>query len=218
MQITRGAAPRPVDTLPVDRNARRDQPSVRCVNDSRSLSQIHEPGVDLVIWERLAQTSPDLAALAVTDKMLQNVSNWRQRLSINAIAQHVSRMPEPLGRDIAQLAQLFAGIAKASMLEVRLERVVDNACWKFHRDAVHMRLLTSYAGPGTEWVAAPDAEQALVQQGAYRGPIGRLQRFDVGIFKGRRYQPEPALVHRSPAIAGTGEQRLLLCMTPVDGA
>jgi len=216
MQILEGAVPRPVDKLPVDRIARDGQSSVRCNSDCESLSQIHEPGVDLAIWERSTQTSPDLAALAINDTVFQGVKNWRQRLSVDAVTRHFSSRQEPLGQDIVQLAQLFARIAKVSMLELRLERVVDNACWKFHRDAVSMRLLTSYAGPATEWVSAPDADQALAQQAAYRGPIGRLQRFDVGIFKGLRYRPEPELVHRSPPIAGTGEQRLLLCMTPID--
>jgi hypothetical protein len=57
-----------------------------------------------------------------------------------------------------------------------------------------------------------DSEDLVVQ--AREAALKHLERFEVGIFKGRHagnacvHPP----VHRSPPIAGTGTTRLLLCI------
>ena len=98
------------------------------------------------------------------------------------------------------------------MVDVRLERISHDSCWKFHRDCVEARLLTTYCGSATEWVQPIHAEQALREQKSYNGPLERLRVHDVAIFKGNRAGPNSGIVHRSPPIVGTGQTRLLLCL------
>jgi hypothetical protein len=114
--------------------------------------------------------------------------------------------------DIVRLTARFACLAAADEVDIRLDRITGNACRRFHRDFVRLRLLTTYAGTGTQWVPAPAAAQALTEQSRYQGPLETLPRYAVALFKGSLEQPDCGVVHRSPPIAGTGMVRLLLCL------
>ena len=123
-----------------------------------------------------------------------------------------SDMRELLVEDIGELVRAFAGITRSDSVDVRLERVDHDACWKFHRDAVEARLVTTYRGPTTEWVQMAHAEHALQEQKRFTGPLERLGEHDVALFKGSSAGPNDGIVHRSPPIAGTGRTRLFLCL------
>ncbi|MEC8288230.1 MAG: DUF1826 domain-containing protein, partial [Pseudomonadota bacterium] len=106
----------------------------------------------------------------------------------------------------------FAAIVDDDYVDIRLETVTHNSCWKFHRDYVEARLLTTYLGPATEWVQPDYSEQALLEQMKYSGPIERMKTHHVSIFKGSCLGTDSGVVHRSPPIAGTGQTRVLLCL------
>ena len=127
-------------------------------------------------------------------------------------------MRDLLINDIDDLVWAFARITRSDLVDVRLERVSDDACWKFHRDCVEARLLTTYRGPGTEWVQPDRAEQALLDQKEYSGPIEHFRNNDVAIFKGSCAGEGSGIVHRSPPVAGTGHTRLLLCLNQQSAA
>ncbi|MEO0057370.1 MAG: hypothetical protein RIT17_820, partial [Pseudomonadota bacterium] len=78
-------------------------------------------------------------------------------------------------------------------------------------DYVRARLITTYAGEGTDWLDAADA--ARVAAGQEPRQINRMATFDVGLFKGKLATDHPA-IHRSPPIAGSGGARLLLVLNP----
>lgn len=109
-----------------------------------------------------------------------------------------------LAQDIADLSTRFAAIAGGGQLMLRLEVVETDACRRFHADFVTYRLITTYRGQATQWVRAdrPDT-------------IEHMQAGEVCIFKGRMLLDNPPVLHRSPPIAATGEQRLLLVLDPV---
>ncbi len=113
--------------------------------------------------------------------------------------------PEPwhdtLAADVAHLAALYATWTGEERVEVRIERVTGNGCWKFHADYVGLRLITTYCGQATQWLP-----QGATDDAAPRA----LSAGDVGLFKGRERAGDRAIIHRSPPIAGTGEDRLLL--------
>lgn len=69
-----------------------------------------------------------------------------------------------------------------------------------------VRLICTYRGSGTQWI-----ERSVERANA--PPLETQQSFApgaVGLFKGRILAGDQAIVHRSPQIAGTGEERLLL--------
>lgn len=175
---------------------------------------------ELVVWRRtlplcLGRWLDRLPPFALpTLRVLVGLDDLRETLSrlLDSSGMPPGPMRTLLVEDIRLLAHAFAAVAGTEQVDCRLERVEHDACWKFHRDCVAVRLLTTYRGPGTEWVAPCEAERALRDQKSFTGPIERLRPHDVAVFKGSRAGPGGGIVHRSPAVAGAGLARLLLCL------
>lgn len=112
----------------------------------------------------------------------------------------------PLFGDFRRLAGRFATLASSPLVKRRFEHVTDDACRKFHVDAVGLRLLCTCAGPGTEWLETD-------------GRIRRMASMEVAIFKGAAFSGAgPQVMHRSPPLStGTlaGQSRLVLCVDAV---
>lgn len=119
---------------------------------------------------------------------------------------------DDLANDIAEMAELYCSIIKDTAVDVRIEFVTTDSCRKWHADYVTARLITTYVGTGTQWLEGADADR--VKQGLEPLRINTLGAGDVGVFKGRLIEGEPA-IHRSPPIAGTGEKRLLVVLNPL---
>lgn len=111
--------------------------------------------------------------------------------------------------DIAALADVFATLMNTSYLRLRLDVVNDNACRKFHIDAVTARLVCTYRGLGTQYGISTDgAEPKRVFTVPTGAPI---------VLRGTLWPdpPQSGLLHRSPPIEGTGNTRLVLVLDPV---
>lgn len=119
---------------------------------------------------------------------------------------------------MGQLARLFAWATGARDVHVHVETLERDACRFFHVDSVRCRLITTYAGPGTQWLADDDVVREALgrgDNGPVRRPGARIRRLRagwVGLFKGERL---PALqgrgiVHRSAPIVGTGRRRFVV--------
>lgn len=183
--------------------------------DESILDAIGDVGVALVIWQR--NYPPDVASL-----LAYPIGNIRLAAALDQLPEQLATALDKAGYpasavraairdDILRLAGTFARIMQVTAVQVRLEQVVTNACRKFHADYVTARLITTYAGQGTQWI-----------NGNYDDPaqeaIHQLSAGDVGIFKGRHWDAERAAIHRSPPIEGTGEARLILVVDPVVSA
>lgn len=184
------------------------------------LSAINRSDVPMVIWRR---------------SLPRGFSDWIDRLEPSALPNlHILVRPMDLRRalfpllvgggmsdtemcdlllsDVEALVWTFSAIAESELIDVRFERITDDACWKFHRDSVDLRLLTTYRGATTQWVTSAYAAQALREQKEYSGPLKRLQPYDVAVFRGKNSDSQEGIVHRSPPIAGLGLVRWLLCL------
>lgn len=200
---------------PITRDAR-----VISCETAASLGAINRTGVTMAIWRRslplcLARWINRLDASALADlRILVRPADLRCALLPYLAGAGLSggEMRDLLVGDIEALVSAFSGIAKCDLVDVRLERITDDACSRFHRDNVDLRLLTTYRGATTQWITPAHAAQALREQKAYTGPLERLQLYDVAVFKGRSGDPEEGIIHRSPPIAGLGVVRWLLCL------
>ncbi|MGP7796908.1 DUF1826 domain-containing protein [Sphingomonas sp. CLY1604] len=176
--------------------------------DSLVLARIVVPEVHLAIWRR--SLPPAFAALAAADRAaLDDVDAELELAALDTmlpviLADAGHRAPADAVREIVSLAAMFAAIMAADRLRIRLEVVETDACRRFHADHVTARLLTTLAGPGTQWMRVGE-----------EGPPEQLAAAEVAIFKGRRWAEEPAILHRSPPIAGSGTDRLLLVIDPL---
>ena len=118
--------------------------------------------------------------------------------------------------DVTMLSRLYAELTGADRLTIKLEAFAGSLCERLHVDRVGLRLICSYAGPGTEWLANADvdrrwlgtADDRLLRLG---GAVRRMPRWSVGLMKGERWPGNAGngLVHRSPKCAA-GERRVLL--------
>jgi hypothetical protein len=191
-------------------------PSALCSPDPRSLHEIRAEECNLVIWQRaLAQDFSALLAPEARDIRLESDLPSLAEAMAEALVVHRfggEALQGALVEDIAMLARHFCEVMRLDRFEVRIEVVTTDSCRKFHADYVSARLITTYVGPGTEWIDAEDARH--VGKGLLPRQINRLSKGDVGIFKGKLATLTPA-IHRSPPIAETGEQRLLLVLNPV---
>ncbi|TQV69729.1 DUF1826 domain-containing protein [Denitrobaculum tricleocarpae] len=184
------------------------------------LAAINRPDRDLVIWARalplcLTAWLEGLEASCLPDlRVLVRPGDFRAAVEpqLDGCGMPPGDMRDLLIGDADALVAAFSQVTGSDLVDVRLERVSHDACWKFHRDSVEARLVTTYRGPGTEWVRPGQAEQALQEQKQFKGPLEQLRLHEVAVFKGSRAGTGRGIVHRSPPVAGTGQTRLLLCL------
>ena len=186
--------------------ADREQGTVARVSRLDGLCVAAEPQIALALWERdlpdpllKELNSLDLNAVDDLDVTL-DVSASALTLAASLLASGYSEvLAGLLAADMMPLARALGTLVDVPRVRMRLEVVETDSCRKFHADYVTQRLLVSYRGPATQWVHVGDPEA-----------IGQARTGDAAILKGRLLMDEPAILHRSPPIAGTGVQRILL--------
>ncbi|WP_430413796.1 DUF1826 domain-containing protein [Parasphingorhabdus sp.] len=183
----------------------------------KALRAIRVEGVGIAIWERSAPSGlselkldeiVDIRFTADIDKLSATLDNV---LDDAGHERGVAR--DILHNDILLLADHFAQIMQSEFVEIRLEHVTTNACKKFHTDYVTARLITTYLGQGTQWI---DGDDAVDCDCGDPHNIQQMQAGDVALFKGRLWSQDTPAIHRSPPIEGTGEERLMLVVNPVE--
>jgi hypothetical protein len=190
--------------------------------DRTVLQAVQTDRVGMAVWHRsmpeTLQTWADRMAAdgAIKVRLLIPVEGCEDRIET---ALHNARVPpcpaaERIGHDIADLIRMFAVIGGLQFVDMRLETVKGDACWKFHVDRVAFRLICTYSGPGTQYVPPDFGQQAIAQQRDYTGPLAMIGTDDVAIFKGAEASGHDGIVHRSPPILGSGQSRLMLCLSP----
>jgi hypothetical protein len=184
------------------------------------LDRISEDGVALAVWTRqvptgLAAWLDALPAERLPDgRFVAKPRDVPARLAVLCDLVGIEDGPKRsfLIDDVAGLAEKFAQLSGSMRVDLRLEAVDHDSCWRFHRDHVGLRLNATYRGPGTQWPPLELADRALRAQRRYRGALNDLPRFAAGLFKGERRAGPTAILHRSPPIAGSGITRLFLCL------
>lgn len=178
--------------------------------DAAVLERIHDEAIHLALWQR-----PRPKGLDWLDRLhFDEIDDVQKDLPIAGLAAALLSELEAAGypvgvraavlaAEIAALAGRFAQIMAIDTVRLRLEVVETDACRKFHMDNVKARLLAPLTEPGTQWIETDRGADA---------PINHLHAGEVGLFKGRIWAESPAILHRSPPIAGLGLSRLLLVL------
>jgi hypothetical protein len=193
------------------------------------LERAAAPDVQIAVWRRqlpaehcsaLARWASDAAPHY--DEVVEAAS-WGPELAVNGALAASARAW--LQADVADLLARFCEIAGSLRVRVALKAVTTDACRKFHADSLPMRMITTYVGPGTEWLpsyavsrdvlAEPpecpsEANRAIVRDCR---AIRRARAGDVLLMKGERHPHGPGCVHRSPPISAAGLTRLVLTLT-----
>jgi hypothetical protein len=185
--------------------------------DAATLERIFDEGIAVAAWRRGPQ--PALAAtLAATLPHEERVV----RESLRAAEPDLGRVNAALGCAagtalepwLRELVDVYAILADADEVGLRLCVTRGQPCPRFHVDRVGLRLICTLRGPGTEWLAHADVDRrrlglagatddasGLLRPGA---TVQRLEPCDVGIFKGEAWPGNEGrgAVHRSPPTDG----------------
>lgn len=196
---------------------------------ARALDGIFDATRDITIAPRTLSADLEASVLA----QCQGVRGWSLSLEgppDKALEHELrTRLPVPaaagaLVDDVMALARLMASMLEAASLRIRIRLLEDTMCPRFHCDNVTVRLVTSWLGPGSEWLpehaldrrglgaASPDKPEIVVDATA----IERLDTGDVALIKGSGWREEGhrGLVHRSPALE-PGQRRLMMSIDPL---
>jgi len=201
------------------------------------LAGIHDPDVQMAIWHRPADpVLRHFAANVLAARPVQQVLEV-EVAALDAFdplpaSLHAAdpAAAERFTADVRWLAGMFAELVGASRLGVRLLRLDQAMCPRFHTDFVGVRLLTTYFGTGTEWLEdrdvdrrflghramdVPDDRSGLLRRGA---AVQVVPEFAVALLKGEAWpgNHERGLVHRSPALHRA--HRVLLSFDVLDQA
>lgn len=203
----------------------------------RVMTSIRRRPVNLVVWQRApsAVLHEAAAALAEHDLRIDVELNdpAPHRLASLLPSRVASSARDVIARDVSDLCLRFARQMGVHRLRLKLETVATDECRLFHVDHVRWRLVTTWIGPGTDWiendacrrehlggrglVGRPPADVINTAIVADWTRVHRLDRCSVALCRGLQAATPavPALVHRSPPIDGTGLVRLRLVIDAV---
>ncbi len=193
-------------------------------DDPGALALIARPDSNIAIWRRDLPLCVAHFAAGLARRDAGGACFWlepRQDIRQAALAAFAeagwprNAASEALAADIALLAQIMRKAGSDARLHADIGCVRNDACRYYHTDHVHLRLLCSYAGPGTEWIPDDAANRDMLGKGrnaaVLRDPA-RLQHLRTGwaaILKGEKPQARRGIVHRSPPLQ-PGQSRLVL--------
>jgi hypothetical protein len=207
-------------TLSLPPTPSRAAPEVALCPSAAGLIRIRAPGVSLALWPRPPRRAGRIeAARLLAEAPFSITAEAHIGCVASRLAAALPVAAPALVADIGALAAAFAAIAGVTRVHARLEALTDDGCPVFHADHVGLRLLCTYAGPGTEWVPGHAVNRAGLGSGdnrrvvARRADVRRLAPLCVGLFKGEAFPGNAGrgIVHRSsPATARA--PRLLLCL------
>lgn len=190
------------------------------------LAAARRRGINLAVWQR--RLSPALARLTAGIAETQQGGICLYAGAGDAAAAIAAALGEtgwgcptrlaPLADDITRLTHLFLGICGSNRVHIDLSVLRGDACRFFHVDVVDLRLLSTYAGPGTEWLENGAVRRDALGSGSNAAVIGdgacihRLADGWVGLFRGEADAANAGngIVHRSAPVRQAGLRRLLL--------
>jgi hypothetical protein len=176
-------------------------------------ARIFDDGIALCIWNRV----PDDILSAY---LLRSVSTgtWERMACVDACEPHLEELvcgfEEGVGKirlttELTGLVDLFTTLTDARSVGIRMTATRRRECPRFHVDRVGLRLLCTWMGEGTEWLAQEDVvrEQLGHQPGGWAevqrpgALVHSMDPFAVGVFKGEGWPGNAGrgAVHRSPA-------------------
>ncbi|MEO0327285.1 MAG: DUF1826 domain-containing protein [Pseudomonadota bacterium] len=190
---------------------------IAVLEDRDQFTMLRQPGVAAAIWRR--QLPTDFQSW-VDELPLENLPCARVTVRTELVRDAVEAICANAGipnnskrqllvDDAVLLATEFAALMDTEFLRLRYDVIRDDACRKFHIDAVTARLVCTYRGLGTQYGISTDGENP---KRIFSAPTGAPM-----LLRGTKW-PEPpvsGLLHRSPPIEGTDMTRLVFVIDPI---
>ncbi|NHH85047.1 DUF1826 domain-containing protein [Cobetia sp. MB87] len=231
------ALPPPLSTRPEPRLAASPSPSAHTSaprpathwhigHEAQDLGAIFEPDISLAVMQRRIDAALKMAVKAQSSGAYPLRMRWRG--PINDLREALERyLPAPdagaaLIEDICVLGEAMGELFEVKDIGIRLEMTQSAMCPRFHVDRIPVRLVTTYDGPGTQWLPEHAADRLALGHGQpghqdiclAPGEIHELRPGSLALLKGECWPGNEGrgLIHRSPVVPKGS--RLMLSMDP----
>lgn len=198
--------------------------------DPNIFTDIYRSDVNIVIWQRQIDKmlSEAVDELISTD----NIKPVEIAVSPENTYDELCRLlggssaAITLSKDIALLVDMFCCLFDLKRAGLRLTMLDKAMCPRFHVDKIPCRLVSTYQGVTTQWLAHDKVDRTKLGAGnngktdedsglfEHLEDIQQLNQGDVALLKGENWQDDnqgAGLVHRSPSVE-QGAKRLLLTL------
>ena len=172
-------------------------------NHPSVLGRIRRPRIDIAVWQRAlpASLTRDLARWVFETEAAPFDAIVRAPAPVDlALASLPDALRRDLSADLSALLDVFTELTHAKRFRLFAGVVRTDQCRKFHVDAIELRMITTYVGPGTEWMASDDG-------------VRRARAGDVLMLRGGLGSVGRGAVHRSPPIEHVGARRFVVMAT-----
>lgn len=186
-------------------------------------TQILDDTINLAVWQRrLPVHIADFGALLLSlntplaESLVVELLTDEAEPDLRRLASGFTDLEgyEGFIADIGWLIRAFSCLLGARRIGVRVRMLEKAMCPRFHVDHVPVRLITTYAGIGSQWLkeGAMDRRR-LADEACEPRDFEQLQCGDVALFKGEKWLGNEGygLIHRSPQLA-PGERRLIVTL------
>ena len=180
------------------------------------LSKIINKNINILVWQRkVSQTlikesesiinqNPKLALSEIVSPEDTKYILINQLDSLNELSNIID--------DISSIVEIFCNLFGIERAWLRLDAIDSPMCPRFHTDNVKCRLVTTYYGPGTQWLPNHLADTTKLgagneglldkDSGLYfdEESIKQLNVGDIALLKGEGWEGNKGkgLIHRSP--------------------
>lgn len=198
-----------------------------------TLGHVYQPNVNIAVWRRsIANELHEAANFVVAHKPSLRasivVTPSSAKKQVSDLLDDVEGL-EIIGDDIARLVDMFCCLFDVERAGLRLTTLNGAMCPRFHVDKVPVRLVTTYNGVATEWLADECVDRSRLGAGNQGMPddlsglygssndVQQLNIGDVALLKGELWQGNEGagIVHRSPTTS-ENTHRLLLTLDLID--
>ena len=185
-------------------------------NDISKISNIFNREINISIWKRNLNSNILHASeiLLTKNSDLQFSELINKNFSIDFLVDKIGADEKliPFYEDIQYLTKLFCELFDIRDAWLRIDAIDKPMCPRFHADHLKCRLVTTYYGPGTQWLPNSLVNRNKLGHGnngladdisglfSKKSDIENLDVGDIGLLKGEAWVNNEGLglVHRSP--------------------
>ena len=185
-------------------------------NDISKISNIFNREINISIWKRNLNSNilhaSEILLLKNSDLQFSELVN--KNFSIDFLVDKIGADKKliPFYEDIQYLTKLFCELFDIKDAWLRIDAIDKPMCPRFHADHLKCRLVTTYYGPGTQWLPNSLVNRNKLGHGnngladdisglfSKKSDIENLDVGDIGLLKGEAWVNNEGLglVHRSP--------------------
>ena len=200
-----------------------DTDNINLTDNFRSLKNIELEDNNIIVCNRdikpLQKVVKTLTELGIQIRIEGSIQQILKQLTEELKA--VNTDCKAILNDIEVLLSQFKLVSKVDYFKLILSTVNSNMCSKFHTDNNTLRLLCTYAGPGTLWLPKTAVKSVknpneVNWEDEFSNEIQQAQTGEVVLLKGMLYPNGNAVMHKSPSIEEAGNKRLLLRIDTYD--